>query len=285
MNIDREKEMAHISRDSLTLAWKIRRHAIEMTHISHASHVASALSAADILAVLYSEILQVDPSKMQDPDRDRFVLSKGHAGVALYAALAETGFFPVEELSHYYADGSIFCGHVSHMVPGVEVSTGSLGHGIAVACGMAMAAKRTHCPYRVYTLTGDGECDEGIVWETALAANQYCLDNFTVIIDRNNMQALGQSENIIQLEPLADKWRSFGWEVIEVADGNDHVQLRKALTAPFNGKPKCIIARTKKGKGVSFMENDLLWHYRDPQGEFYDRAIEELEANCLCEMQ
>lgn len=266
--------------DSRYLAWLIRRHAIEMVHRSHASHIASALSAADIIAVLYSEILNVDAREPLKAARDRFVMSKGHAGVAVYAALAECGFFPVEELNRYYKDGSVYSGHVSHKgVPGVEISTGSLGHGAAVACGMAMAAKMEKSSFRVYALVGDGECNEGAIWETALTANQYHLDNFTVIIDRNGMQAMGYCEDLMQMEPLAEKWRAFGWTVIDVVDGNDHRQLKEAFYAPANERPKCIIARTIKGKGISFMENNLLWHYRDPQGTFYEEAIAELEAN------
>ena len=262
------------------LAKKIRRHAIDMVHASHASHIASALSAADIIAVLYADILRYDPGDPCMKDRDRFVLSKGHAGVAVYSALAEVGFFPEEELKLYYTNGSVYSGHVSHKgVPGVEVSTGSLGHGAAIACGMALAAKRLGRPYRVYALIGDGECNEGVIWEMALTANQYDLDNFTVIIDRNGMQAMGSCEELMRMEPMGEKWKSFGWTVVDVADGNDHDQLRAAFAAPANGHPKCIIARTVKGKGVSFMENDLLWHYRDPQGEYYQRAVSEIEGD------
>lgn len=265
---------------SESLAWRIRRHSVEMVHQSGASHIASALSAADILAVLYTDILRVDPQHPDGPDRDRFILSKGHAGVALYAALAECGFFPVEELKRYYQDGSVYSGHVSHKgIPGVELSTGSLGHGVGVACGMALAGKASGRPFRVFALAGDGECDEGIVWEAALTAGQYHLDNFTLIVDRNGMQAMGPSEDVMALEPLNDKWRSFGWEVVDVADGHDHQQLRQAFAAPSSGRPRCIVAHTVKGKGVSFMENELLWHYRDPQGEFYARAVAELEAH------
>ena len=263
--------------NSLELARRIRSHAIDMVHNGHAAHIAAALSAADIIAVLYADILNVDPRNPDMPERDRFIMSKGHAGVAVYAVLAECGFFPVSDLKNYYANGSVFSGHVSHKsVPGVEFSTGSLGHGIAVACGMALAARSAGKDYHVYTLIGDGECNEGVVWETALTANQYALDKFTVIVDRNGMQAMGHCEELMQMEPMADKWRSFGWTVLDVEDGNDHDQLRRAFCAPANGKPKCIIARTVKGKGVSFMENNLLWHYRDPQGEFYDKVIAEL---------
>lgn len=263
--------------NSKGLAKAIRRHSVDMVHNSHASHIAAALSAADIIAVLYADILRYDPQNPCMEDRDRFVMSKGHAGVAVYSALAEVGFFPVEELKKYYMDGSVLSGHISHKgVPGVEVSTGSLGHGAAVACGMAMAAKNTGRPYKVYALVGDGECNEGVIWEMALTANHYALDNFTVIVDRNGMQAMGNCEDLMKMEPMADKWRSFGWTVVDVEDGNDHEQLHRAFEAPAEGHPKCIIARTIKGKGVSFMENNLRWHYSDPQGEFYERAVEEI---------
>lgn len=259
------------------LAQRVRKDVIQMTHKSHASHVASALSVADIIAVLYADVLNVFPDDPQREDRDRLILSKGHAGAAIYAVLAELGFFPREELEKYYTDGSVYSGHVSHRgVPGVEFSTGSLGHGAAVACGMAMAAKCGKRPYNVYTVIGDGECNEGSIWEMAMTASQYKLDNFTVVIDRNGMQAMGFCEELLQMEPMAEKWRDFGWTVAEVADGNDHDQLRGAFHAPFHGKPKCIVARTVKGKGVSFMENNLLWHYKDPQGDFYERAIREI---------
>lgn len=261
------------------LAWRIRRHAIDMVHRSHASHIGSILSVTDIIAVMYADILHVDPADPYDENRDRFVLSKGHAGVAVYAALAEMGFFPVEDLDMYYGDGSPYSGHVSHIgVPGVEFSTGSLGHGIAVACGIALAGKQRKADYRVYAVVGDGECNEGVVWETALIAHQYGLDNFTVVVDRNGMQAMGDCESVMRMEPLADKWKSFGWNVITVADGNDHDQLRSALRTVTQGSPTCVIAKTVKGKGVSFMENELLWHYRDPQGEYYLRAVSEIEG-------
>ena len=265
--------------NSTALAWSIRRHAIDMVHNSHASHIAAALSAADILAVLYADILHVDPKYSLMPNRDRFVMSKGHAGIAVYAALAEMGFFPLEELKRYYMDGSCYSGHISHKgVPGVELSTGSLGHGIAVACGMALAARSRNFPYHIYTLVGDGECNEGSVWETALVANQYLLDNFTAIVDRNKLQAMGECEKVMSMEPLAEKWKSFGWTVIRVLDGHDHTQLKEAFHTSANGHPRCIIAETVKGKGISFMENQLLWHYRDPQGEFYQAAVAELEG-------
>lgn len=261
------------------LAYRIRRDAIEMVHKSHASHIGSILSAADIIAVLYTDIMNVDPTDPNKTDRDRFVLSKGHAGVAVYAALAEQGFFSTEVLRDYYGDGGTLSGHVSHFgVPGVELSTGSLGHGVAVACGMALAAKQREKPYHVYVVVGDGECNEGIVWETALIAKQFQLNNFTVIVDHNKMQAMGFCKEIINMEPMEEKWRSFGWNVISVQDGNDHDQLRVAFARTAPCTPTCIIANTIKGKGVSFMENELLWHYRDPQGELYEQAVLELKG-------
>lgn len=265
--------------NSKQLAWRIRRHGIEMTHLSRGSHIGAVLSIADIVAVLYNDVMSIFPQDPKNDFRDRFILSKGHAGAAVYAALAEKGFFDVNELSTHYSDGSKLSGHVSHKnVPGVELSTGSLGHGISVGAGMAIAAKRDHKDHRVYVIIGDGECDEGSVWEAALFANHYRLSNFIVIIDHNKMQSLDLCENTIELIDLAAKWKAFGWDVTEV-DGHDHDQLRKALSQSEGQKPKCIIAHTVKGKGISFMENQVLWHYRDPQGDNYDNAIMELEAS------
>lgn len=263
--------------NSTELAVRVRKDAIRMVHEHHASHIASALSIVDILAVLYTNIMKIDPKQPEWQDRDRFILSKGHAGVAVYATLAESGFFPKEELDRYYTDGSVYSGHVSHKgIPGVEFSTGSLGHGVCVAAGIALAGKRKAAPYRVYVITGDGECDEGSVWEMALFARQQKLGNLTVIIDHNKMQAMGDCVDIIDLQSLEDKWISFGWNVVSVEDGNDHSQLAIALKKEKADVPTCVIAHTVKGKGVSFMENNLLWHYRDPQGEAYEQAIREL---------
>lgn len=265
--------------DSRELAVNIRKDAITMVHEHHASHIASALSAVDMLAVLYADILRIDPHNPQWEARDRFILSKGHAGVAVYAVLAETGFFPKENLAQYYTNGSVYSGHVSHKgVPGVEFSTGSLGHGVCVAAGMALAAKKKQASYRVYTIIGDGECDEGSVWEMALFARQQQLGNLIVLVDHNKMQAMGSCADIADLKDLAEKWRAFGWHVIDVPDGNDHAQLRKALQSTVPDVPTCIVANTVKGKGVSFMENNILWHYRDPQDEAYEQAMKELEA-------
>lgn len=266
--------------DPRVLAWLIRRHGLEMTHLSRGSHIGAIFSLAEIMATLYTGVLNVNPANPKWPERDRLILSKGHAGAAVYAALAERGFFPVEELSTHYANGSRLSGHVSHKgVPGVEFSTGSLGHGLAVAAGMALGGKMDGEAWRVYAVLGDGECDEGSVWEAALQARQYKLDNLIAVIDRNRMQSLDFSENTIALEPFADKWRAFGWHT-QVCDGHDVDALRAAFDAAKAnvGCPSVIIAETTKGKGVSFMENDILWHYRTPQGEEYEAALRELEA-------
>lgn len=265
--------------NSLQLAWKIRRHGIEMTHLSQGSHIGAILSVADIVAVLYNDIANVNPSDPKMSNRDRIILSKGHAGAAIYAALAEKGFFSVEELKTHYADGSRLSGHVSHKgVPGVEFSTGSLGHGLSVGAGMAYGARKDNEQYRVFVICGDGECDEGAVWEAALVANHYRLNNLIAIIDHNKMQSLDFCENTIALSPFADKWKAFGWNVIDI-DGHDHDDLRDAFikAKETTDKPTVIIANTTKGKGISFMENNILWHYRFPhEGEEYDSAITEL---------
>ena len=268
--------------DPRVLAWLIRRHGLEMTHLSRGSHIGAIFSVAEIMAVLYTGVLNVSPAEPAMPDRDRLILSKGHAGAAVYAALAERGFFPVEELKTHYANGSRLSGHVSHKgVPGVEFSTGSLGHGLAVGAGMALGAKMDKAPWRTYVILGDGECDEGSVWEAALQAHQYQLDNLIAVVDHNRMQSLDFCEKTIALEPFADKWRDFGWQV-QVVDGHDVAALQAAFARAKNnlggGKPSVIIAETTQGKGVSFMENDILWHYRTPQGEEYDAALKELEA-------
>ena len=264
------------------MAWLIRRHGLEMTHLSRGSHIGAIFSLAEIMAVLYTGVMKVDPVNPAWPERDRLILSKGHAGAAVYAALAERGFFSVEELASHYANGSRLSGHVSHKgVPGVEFSTGSLGHGLAVAVGMALGGKKDNAPWRVYCVLGDGECDEGSVWEAALQANHYGLGNLIAIVDHNRMQSLDFCENTLVLEPFGDKWRAFGWNVIDV-DGHDVNALQAAFAQAqenvSTGKPTVILAKTTKGKGVSFMENDILWHYRTPQGEEYEAALKELEA-------
>ena len=265
------------------LAWLIRRNGLEMSHLSRGSHIGSVFSVAEIIAVLYTSVLRVDPAHPDWPDRDRLILSKGHAGSAVYAALAERGFFPVETLKTHYANGSVLSGHVSHKgVPGVEVSTGSLGHGLGIAAGMALGARMDGSPWRTFAVLGDGECDEGSVWESALQAAQYGLDRLTVIVDYNHMQSLTSVEKTLRLEPFEAKWKDFGWNTKSV-DGHSIPALQEAFrwaeSQAGSGRPSVILAHTVKGKGVSFMENNILWHYRTPQGEEYEAALKELEEH------
>jgi transketolase len=266
--------------DSKELARRIRKHALGMTSRGGSSHIGAVLSMADLVAVLYADVMKVDPRNPRWTDRDRFILSKGHAGAGIYAALAERGFFPVEQLQTHYQDGSLLSGHVSHKgIPGVEFSTGSLGHGLPVGAGMAYGAKLDDRAYRIFVLLSDGECDEGSNWEAILFAAHHKLANLVAVIDYNKIQSLARVEDTIALEPFVDKWVSFGWEVRET-DGHDHAALKRALAAPSaSGKPLCVMAHTVKGKGVSFMENTVLWHYRTAKGEEYDRALQELERS------
>jgi transketolase len=258
----------------------VRRHVLRMTHSGRSSHVGSALSCADILAVLYSEVLAVDPANPDWPDRDRFIMSKGHAGAAVYAVLAERGFFDPQLLSQHYRNGSLLSGHVSHVgIPGVEMSTGSLGHGLPVATGMAWRARQLGRDWRTFALLGDGECDEGSVWEAAMFAAHHRLSNLIAVIDYNKLQSMDTIQRTLALEPFADKWRSFGWELVE-ADGHDHDQLAAALGVPRGvapSAPRCVLAHTTKGKGVSFMENQVLWHYRPPSDDELAAALAEID--------
>ncbi|MEM5471130.1 transketolase [Hoeflea sp. AS60] len=266
--------------DPAIMAHRIRKHALEMTSRGKSSHIGSVMSMADILAVLYARVLNVDPSRPEDPLRDRVILSKGHGGAGIYAALAERGFFDPELLKGHYQNGSIFSGHVSHKgVPGVDLSTGSLGHGLGVGTGMALAAKRMNETWRAFVVMSDGECDEGSVWEAAMFAGHHKLSNLIAIIDYNKIQSLAPVAETLALEPFADKWRAFGWAVQE-SDGHDVAALEAALrTAPdSNGKPTVVIAHTTKGKGVSFMEDAVLWHYRTAQGDELEAARAELAA-------
>lgn len=275
----------NIIEESRCLANRIRQDAVRMAHLSHASHIGGVMSVADIVAVLYSGVATVYPDDPKNPGRDRIVLSKGHNGMAIYAALAERGFFPRAELNRYYQDGSVYSGHVSHKgVPGVEFSTGSLGQGVCVACGMALSGKVRGQGFHVYAIIGDGENEEGSVWEMALFARHQQLDNFTVIVDHNKMQAMGFCEEQTGLRQLADKWRAFEWHVVEVSDGNDPAQLVPAFDDHASGKPTVIVAHTVKGKGVPFMENNLIWHYRDPQGDDFRNAISSLGGDVSCEI-
>jgi transketolase len=251
-----------------------------MVHRVRASHIGSCLSIADILAVLYGSVLQIDPGQPDAPQRDRFILSKGHAAAVLYATLAECGFIPRQWLDIYCNDNSPLAGHVvRHGVAGVEFSTGSLGHGLPVACGMALAAKADKAAYRTFVLLSDGECDEGSVWEAALFAPHHKLDQLVAMVDYNKIQSFGSVPEVLNLEPFADKWRAFGWSVREV-DGHDHGQMLVALqSVPWNvGKPSVMIAHTVKGKGVDFMESNLAWHYKSPSDEQLASALARLET-------
>lgn len=256
----------------------IRKHALQMVTRARASHIGSALSITDIVAVLYQDVLRVNSQNPEWHLRDRFILSKGHACVAVYAALAERGFFPKEQLTSYGEDHSDLMNHISHKVPGVEFSTGSLGHGLPFGVGKALAAKRQGVGWRSFVLMSDGEMDEGSNWEAFLFAAHHGLDNLIAIIDYNKLQSLTTVDKTLRLEPLADKLRAFGWCVREV-DGHDHAALSEVLTAvPWQpGQPSVLIAHTTKGKGVSFMENRVEWHYRSPNAEQLAKALVELD--------
>ena len=256
-------------------ARKIRIDSVNMAHVSKISHIGSALSTADIIAVLYNDVMNIYPDDPFNDNRDRFILSKGHGSMAQYAAMAEKGFFPVEELETQGKNGSRLSGHVSHLVPGVELSTGSLGMGLSVGAGMALDGKRKKKKFRTFVILGDGECGEGSVWEAAMFAGHNELSNLTVIVDHNKIQANDRCENINSWKGMGNIWTGFGWHVIEV-NGHDIPALRSALSFRHGIKPVCIIAHTIKGKGVSFMEDEKIWHHLSPQGEDYTNAMKEL---------
>ncbi len=261
------------------IAKEIRKGILLQHFLSKESHVASALSCADILAVLYFGILNIDPQNPLDQNRDRFILSKGHAVAALYATLAERGFFNKSLLETFCQNGSLLPGHsTKNTVPGVEVSTGGLGHGLPMGIGMALSARHDKKNHRIFVLMSDGESNEGTTWESAMFAAHHALDNLTVIVDYNGQQGLGKSKDIVSNEPFARKWEAFGWETKEI-DGHDYTELEKALRlVPLAlGKPTVIIAKTIKGKGVSFMCDTVVWHYKNPNEEQYQLALEELE--------
>jgi transketolase len=260
------------------IARELRARVIRMSHDGRAPHLGSSLSCIDILVAAYWRCLKIDPAAPLDPNRDRFILSKGHAAAALYATLAKRNFFDASELNNYNVAGSRFPEQPSpRAVPGIEAATGSLGHGLPIGLGMALAARIQQRDYRVVAVMSDGECNEGTVWEAAMFAAAQRLDNVTVIIDFNRWQATDRSEEVMALSPLVDKWRAFGWSAVEV-DGHDIEALADCMNhAPLEaGKPTAIIARTVKGKGVSFMEDDNNWHYRVPNDEELQAALDEL---------
>jgi transketolase len=253
---------------SRQLAAKFRVKAIEMSHHAKAAHLASALSCIDIVSVLYDSVLRVDPKNSKWEDRDRFILSKGHAATALYAALEYKGFIKSEDIASYGKAGSLLEEHPSPKLPGVEAATGSLGHGLPIGCGIALAGQIKKQTYRTFVLMSDGECNEGSVWEACLFAAANKLENLCAFVDFNKWQATGRSKEVLALEPLTDKFRSFGWIVHEI-DGHNHEQILKAINEPIveKNKPTMIVCHTVKGKGVSFMEDDNNWHYRIPTAE------------------
>lgn len=264
--------------DSKKLAKNVRKDVLIMTSNAKANHIASILSIVDIVSVLYTKVMNYDVKNPLSPIRDRFILSKGHAGACVYATLAELGFFDKAKLNEYYSkEGTSLSGHVTHKGnPGVEFSTGSLGHGVSVAVGSALAGKMDNSSYNVYTIAGNGECNEGSIWEAIMVAVQNRLDNFVLIVDHNRMQCMGKSKGIIDQENLGERFESFGAKVVEV-DGHNHELLARALQTKHKNKPLVVIAHTIKGKGVSFMENNNAWHSAFAQGEQLVQAIKEVE--------
>lgn len=264
--------------NSIEFAREVRKLSVEMVYRARASHIGGAMSMADILSVLYIDVMKFDAQNPEWEGRDRFILSKGHACVSYYATLALAGFYPVKALETYAKKGSPFLCHISHQVPGVEFSAGSLGHGLPIATGIALAGQRKNKHYKTYVLLGDGEMDEGSNWESLLFAAHHHLSNLCAIIDYNKIQSFGDTNKVINLEPLTDKLRDFNCHVTEV-DGHNHKALRAAFEE-FKGqheKPTVIVAHTVKGKGVSFMENNLAWHYKSPNEEQFNQAMEEIE--------
>lgn len=260
------------------IARNIRKDIVSMIHGSKSGHPGGSLSAVEILTALYFDEMNVDANNCKMEDRDRFVLSKGHAAPVLYATLAQKGFFDRNELDKLRKTGAMLQGHPDMKnIPGIDMSTGSLGQGFSVACGMAMASKLDNAPWRVYTILGDGEVQEGIVWEAAMSAAHYKLDNVVAFLDYNGLQIDGDVSKVMNIGPIVDKFKSFGWNVIEI-DGHDFDQIFAALDMAKEtvGKPTMIVAKTVKGKGVSFMENEAGWHGTAPSDSDLERALEEL---------
>jgi len=257
---------------------RLRKKTLEAIYEAGAGHTGGGLSCLDILNVLYNRILNVSPKNFSNPNRDRYVQSKGHSVEALYAVLADRGFFPEAELKTIGHYKSHFVGHPTRHTPGIEMNTGALGHGLSICVGMALAGKMDNAPYRVFTLLGDGELAEGSNWEAAMAAGHYDLDNLTAIIDHNTLQISGRTRDVCSNEPLDEKWRAFGWAV-KVVNGHNFAELTAVLSQPAEkGKPTCAIANTVKGKGVSFMEDVAKWHHGVPSEAELKQALNELDA-------
>jgi transketolase len=249
----------------------------ELAFHAGAGHTGGSLSCLDILNVLYNRVLRVSPQNFSDPNRDRYIQSKGHSVEALYTVLADRGFFPAQDLETLCRYQSPYVGHPTRKIPGIEMNTGALGHGLPICTGMAIAGKMDAAPWRVFTLLGDGELAEGSNWEAAMAAAHYRLDNLTAIIDHNTLQITGHTRDVCSNEPLDEKFRAFGWAV-KTVDGHNFAQLTDALGKPAEaGKPTCVIANTIKGRGVSFMENTAKWHHGVPSEPEFQQALRELD--------
>lgn len=263
--------------DLRLLANEIRKRAIKMAFAAKVGHPGGDFSGADILATLYGRVMRFDPRRPNWAERDRFILSKGHASASFYAALSLAGYFPESELSTFMGPLSRLNGHPDrNKLPGVEANTGPLGHGLPIGVGMALAGKMDRASWRVFVMTGDGELQEGSNWEAAMSAAHHKLKNLTVIVDRNRLQQGDWTENTVELNPLGDKWRAFGFDVREI-DGHDHHELIDALTSPAQAdRPRCVIANTIKGKGVSFMQDKAVWHHKIPTSDELAAALEEL---------
>jgi transketolase len=253
----------------------IRRRVLKTIASAGMGHVGGDLSVADILATLFFAVLRLDPTAPTAPERDRFILSKGHCAAALYSTLAGRGFLSEETLKTFMRDLSLLNGHPNRKIPGVEANTGPLGHGLPIGVGLGIAAKLARADWRTYVVLGDGELQEGSNWEAAMSAAHYRLDNLTAVVDRNRLQQGARTEDTNRLEPLADKWRAFGWQTVE-CDGHDPAALYGALTSPRDGRPRCVLARTIKGKGVSFIEDRAEWHHKVPSPAQVEAALAEL---------
>ena len=262
------------------LSYELRKNVVDMIMEGNGGHIGGDMSVMDILVQLYFNDMNIGPDNMDDPDRDRFVMSKGHSVEALYAVLAAKGFFPIEQVIKEFSKfGSKFIGHPNNKLPGIEMNSGSLGHGLPVCIGMALAGKMNKQNYRVYTVMGDGELAEGSVWEAAMAGHQYKLDNLCAVVDRNRLQISGSTEDVMAHDSQEERWAAFGWHVINI-NGNDHAELAAAFAEArtVKGAPTVIIANTTKGCGSSVMENKANWHHKVPTAEEYDQIMKDLEA-------
>jgi transketolase len=268
--------------NSQLLSVNVRKTCLQLVYKANASHIGGAFSIADILSVLYTDVLNYDVKDPNWSERDRLFYSKGHACTAMYAVLKEVGFYTEGELNTFSENGSYFTSHINHKIPGIELSTGSLGHALSVACGVALAGKRKKANWRTYTIVSDGELNEGSNWEAILFAPHHQLNNMTLIVDYNKIQSLGTIKEVLDLDPLSEKFKAFGWDTLEI-DGHNHAEILSALDKEnsHTTKPKVIIAHTIKGKGVDFMENQLAWHYKSPNKEQLESGLHQIENYSL----